>query len=190
MPPFLSKSSKIRLNVLAWYQIIGGILGLVATCMTIVQAGQVNALIIFIILFAIGLYVFSMYAGRLLFTSRYPTGLRLSKINQIAQIPQIAMLGYAFWYVSGSMFAVGIKVADGFTFDFNFGLMSTWQMSIASGDRYFLLAVNVVAIFWLYFIAKLKRDIQDDEDFFEPESVVESNETVPDNEIVSGTDLS
>ena len=187
MPPFLSKSSKIRLRILAWYQIVGGILGLVATVLTIVQAGQVNALVIFIILFAIGLYAFSMYSGRLLLTSRYPTGLRLSRINQIAQIPQIAMLGYAFWYVSGLMFAVGIKVIDGFTFDLNFQLMSTWQISIASADRYFILEINTVAIFWVYFINKLKRDIRDDEDFFEPDSPAGSNEAVPDNEVVTGT---
>ena len=110
MLPFLSKQSRIKLKVLAWYQIVGGITGLLLTIWLIAQTGQINGLILLVLLFATGLYSFSIYCGRLLMTDKYLTGFKLSLVNQAIQILQFAMLGYAFWYASGLMFTLGIKV--------------------------------------------------------------------------------
>ncbi|MFI5162037.1 MAG: hypothetical protein ACHQHN_12220 [Sphingobacteriales bacterium] len=108
-PSFISKKSKIKLKVLGWYQIIGGIAGVLVTIWIVTQLGQVNSWLILIILFVLCLYAFSIYTGRLLLTSRYPTGLKLSIINQAMQILQFAVVGYAFLYVWGLMFTIGIQ---------------------------------------------------------------------------------
>lgn len=68
MLPFISKKSNIKLKILAWYQIIGGIAGLLITIWLLARTGQINGLILLILLFASGLYVFSIYCGRLLLT--------------------------------------------------------------------------------------------------------------------------
>jgi hypothetical protein len=159
MLPFLSKKSAIKLKVLAWYQIVGGITGLLLTIWLIAHTGQINGLMLLILLFATGLYGFSIYCGRLLMTTKYLTGFKLSLINQAIQILQFAMLGYAFWYASGLMFTLGIKVNNGFTFTFDFGLFSTYQISLATGETEFKLAINLVAIYAIYFIQNLRSTI-------------------------------
>ena len=156
MGPFPSKAAKIRLRILAWYQIAGGIGGLAVTFWLIFRIGQVNSLMILIILFALGLYAFSIYSGWLLLTDRRNKGLRLTIINQALQVFQFAMLGYGFLYASGLMLTLGIKVDNGFNFDFNFALTSTWNISVASSEKVFSIALNLVAIYFIYFTARLK----------------------------------
>jgi hypothetical protein len=163
MLPFISKKSNIKLKILAWYQIIGGIAGLLITVWLLARTEQINGLILLIILFAFGLYIFSIYCGRLLLTNKYLLGFKLSLINQAMQLFQFGMLGYAFWYVSGLMFITGIKIHDGFTFIFNFGLMSTWQISIATNEREFMIAINLVAIYFVYYTQNLKSAIINEE---------------------------
>jgi len=185
MPPFLSKDSKIRLKIFAWYQIVGGVAGLLLTIWLIAHLEQINGLILLIILFATGLYAFSIYCGRLLLTPKYPRGLRLSYINQVIQIPQFAMLGYAFWYVSGLMLTLGVIVGDGFNFTFNFSLTSTYQISIATGETAFKLAINIAAIFALYFIDKLKTTIKGEEEAYEMERLEALKPVMPNEESIN-----
>jgi hypothetical protein len=177
MLPFLSKKSAIKLKVLAWYQIIGGITGLLLTIWLIAHTGQINGLILLILLFATGLYSFSFYCGRLLMTNKYLIGFKLSLINQAIQILQFAMLGYAFWYASGLMFTLGIKVNNGFTFTFDFGFFSTYQISLAIDETEFKLAINLVAIYVIYFTRNLRTTIaQEKIDFDSLEISTESEE--------------
>ncbi|MBS1523661.1 MAG: hypothetical protein JST50_21845 [Bacteroidetes bacterium] len=173
MSPFLSKASKIKLRVLAWYQIVGGIVGLGITFWLIFRVGQVNSLMILIILFALALYAFSIYSGRLLLIDKYSKGLRLTIINQALQVLQFAMMGYGYLYVSGLMLTVGIKVENGFTFDFNFALASTWNMSIASSETAFNISINLVAIYFIYFSNKLKSTIEKEKASYEEQEISE-----------------
>lgn len=167
MPPFLSKQSRIKLKVLAWYQIIGGIMGILVTIWLVAQLGQINGLILLILLFATSLYVFSIYCGRLLLTDKYLTGFKLTIINQVIQIPQFAMLGYAFWYVSGCMVTIGINVDHGFGFDFNFHIMSTYQISVATSETTFKLAINLFAIYLVHFTEKLRTMMKEEKASFD-----------------------
>jgi len=173
MSPFLTKRSKIKLRVLAWYQIIGGIAGLLITIWLIARTAQINGLILLVLLFAMGLYGFSIYCGRTLLTDKYLLGFKLSIINQAMQILQFAMLGYAFYYVSGSMVILGIKVNNGFTFNFDFGLYSKWQISIATDETEFRLGINLVAIYAIYFIDKLRSTIAEEKANYEAEQLAE-----------------
>jgi hypothetical protein len=139
--------------------IAGGITGLLLTVWLIAHTVQITGLILLILLFATGLYSFSIYCGHLLMTNKYLKAFKLSLINQAIQILQFAMLGYAFWYASGLMFTLGMKVNNGFTFTFDFGLFSTYQISLATIETEFKLAINLVAIYVIYFILNLRSTI-------------------------------
>jgi len=168
MQPFISPRSKLKLKILGWYQIIGGIIGLLITVWLLAHTGQINGLMLLLLLIAFGLYGFSIYCGRLLFTN-YAKGLSFSVINQALQIVHFAMLGYAYQYVSGLIFEIGMSKRPGFnlTFNFNFTLNSTWQLSIGTSDRSFVLAINLVAVAWLYYIGKLRKTLKTERENFE-----------------------
>jgi len=160
MQSFLSSRSKLKLKIFGWYQIIGGIAGLLITIWVLAHTGQINGLILSLILVAFGLYGFSIYCGRLLLTDNYFRGLSLSIINQALQIIHFAMLGYAYQYASGVMFELGMVANHGLKLNFNFTLNSVWQLSIGTTEKPFILAVNLVAIYWLYYIEKLRMAIK------------------------------
>lgn len=189
MPPFLTKASKIRLRILAWYQIIGGIAGLLTVMWLMMRTDQVNGAIMLIFLLAITLYIFSIYCGRLLFNDKYLLGLKLSLINQVIQIPQIAVLGYAFWYVSGLMLTIGISAGSpGFSFNFHFFLTSTFQISIATEETQVILAVNLVAIYGVYFVRDLKNTISNEKRTFEQEQLNYQELPPPGEELTQGSE--
>lgn len=153
----LSPKSKSKLKLFGWYQIIGGVAGLLITVWILAHTQQLNGLVLILFLIAFGLYGFSTYCGRLLLNDNYLKGLNLSVINQALQILHFAMLGYAFLYIAGLKLEIGLSTGHvGIQFNFDFGLLSTWQLSVNSEDRSFILAVNLVAIYWLYYIEKLK----------------------------------
>ncbi|MEZ2337192.1 hypothetical protein [Mucilaginibacter sp. RCC_168] len=167
MQPFTSSRSKLKLKILGWYQIVGGIVGLLITIWLLAHIGQINGLILLLLLIVFGLYSFSIYCGRLLFTN-YDKGLNLSVINQILQIAHFSMLGYAYQYVSGLVFEIGMSKKPGFNLIFNFNFTnSTWQLSVGTSDRSFVLAINLVAIAWLYYIEKLRKTLNAERESFE-----------------------
>lgn len=170
MYPFISKGSKIRLKVFAWYQIIGGIAGLVVTIWLLARTAQISGLILIILLFACSLYGFSIFCGRLLLGDKYLYGLKLSIINQALQIFSFTMLGYGFRYVSGSMILASLKFSNGLDIGLNFSLTSTWAINIDANEKPFELAINFVAIYLVYFADKLRTTIKQEETICEHET--------------------
>jgi hypothetical protein len=173
MSSFLSKKSKIKLKILAWYQIIGGIMGLLITFWLLAHTEQINGLILIIFLIAFGLYGFSTYSGYMLFKYKYLFGLKLSVINQALQILGFAMFGYAFLYVSGMFLFTEMKIEDGFKLGLRYYFGSQWQISFASEDKPFFLGVNWVPIFFIYFISKLRETIEREKTIFDENQIAE-----------------
>lgn len=61
------KDSKITLRAIAFYQIIGGIIGIGLVGWLMLRTGQINGPILFILLLATFLFGLSIYSGKLLF---------------------------------------------------------------------------------------------------------------------------
>jgi hypothetical protein len=165
IPGFISKRSKIRLELLGWYQIIGGIAGVLVTFWILSKTAQITGMIAMLFLIAFALYCFSVYSGKLLLGTQYSGGLSLSILNQIPQIVSFAFIGYAYQFNAGAMVELGISygagtVSSGLNFRVDFGMMSKWLFSIASDDLSFKLSVNFVAVYLIYFIGKLKETLQ------------------------------
>jgi len=152
------KELRPKVKALAIYQVAGGIIGLVLTIWTMADhIDNIKGLLLILFSIALGLYIYSVYCGILLLKN-FKTGLKYSLINQALQMVSFSFFGYAFQYIAGVFFAVGIDLTDGFYLKFNTGL-STWQIIVNSGERLLFVNVNMIALFLLFFIEKLKKRI-------------------------------
>jgi hypothetical protein len=173
MHPFLSRKSSLKLKVLGWYQILGGAAGILVTLYILVRTAQISGLALILYLFVFCLYGFSAWCGQRLLSDRYIRGLKLSIINQALQILSFFVSGYGYTYVSGAMVFAGIRLTHGFIFTFNFGIMSSWQININTDAEGTEIAINLVAIFFIYFIEKLLRTTKQEEADFNSASLAD-----------------
>ena len=151
---------KTEIERLAYYQIAGGTVGIFITIWLIAQTNTITGLIILIFVLAVGLYSFSIYCGRLLIKEEFDIGLRLSTINQAFQVFSFTFLGFAFKFVAGLCLDVGFDYTNSFKFAFNFSL-SAFHMSVNTDDDSITLGLNILAVFVIQYIAKIKGKIED-----------------------------
>lgn len=156
----LSKAVNIRLKILCWYQIFGGVTGLLLAIWLLAHTNIINGLALILYITAFALYSFSLYTGKLLLGDHYEKGLKLSIVNQSLQIGGFLILGFGYLYIAGIMLVgnIGYYVGDsgnGFNIGFNFGFTSKWRFDIASSDHSFSLSINFVAIYLTWFSYKL-----------------------------------
>jgi hypothetical protein len=138
------KNTQLTLKLISWLQIVGGIAGLGLMAYLMLRTGAINGTLLLILLLGVGIYSFSIYSGKRLLTDvDKKTGIVLSIINQVPQIIQWSLLGYAFTYASGFQLAIGIA-NTGLSFGFSI-ITSSFQMAINS-DNEFLFRVNFAAI--------------------------------------------
>lgn len=156
----LPNKLKIKLKRLANYQIAGGIIGIIWTIWLIPQTVTISGLILLIYLLAVGLYLFSIYCGRLLLKGEYELGLKLSTINQSLQIFSFALMGFAFKFVAGLYLGVGIDYTNDFKFDIKFSF-SAFQININTDEELITLDFNFVAIFLVQYIMRIKEEIEE-----------------------------
>lgn len=149
---------KSKITILAYYQIVGGAIGIVFLVWIIATTFPIPGLSILLYLFMALFFGFSIYCGWLLVEKRIETGLTLSKINQILQIFGIAFGGFAYEYVSGFMLSPGINLENGTNFTFNFSL-SKFELFFNSSKDFARVEFNLVAIYLVYFINKLQDAI-------------------------------
>jgi hypothetical protein len=79
-------------------------------------------------------------------------------MNQILQAISFSMFGYAYQYISGVYFSVGLDLTESFIFKFNFGI-SSWQLNINSDNPAQTLSLNLFAIFLIIVIDKLSNTV-------------------------------
>src|SRR5262245_46671187 len=124
MNTILSQDLKSKIKGLAYYQILGGTIGIGLTVWLIATTGTVSGPLMLIFLLAIGLFDFSIYCGLQLLKDNYKIALRLSTINQVVQTISFALPGYAYLFASGLLLSVGIDMTSEFKIDFNVSLPS------------------------------------------------------------------
>jgi hypothetical protein len=165
MENVLNNDIKSKIKGLAIYQIAGGIIGIGLTIWSIAQAVTITGLLILFFVLAAGLYSFPIYCGRQLLFGKIKSGLKLSIINQVLQVINFAVLGFAFKFVAGIILSIGIDYTNNFNFTFNFSL-SEFQFNINSGKELITIGFNVVAIYLVYLIDKLQQEIENRETLF------------------------
>jgi hypothetical protein len=155
------KNKDTKLKVLGYYQIVGGIAGLAITIYLIAQTATITGLILLLYLIALGLYSFSIYCGTQVLKNKNHS-LNISLINQYLQLISFTILGYGFKYISGLLLSVGVDLTNSFDIKFNMGIMSTWEMNWNSDADKIELNLNLVALFFIIFIDKLKNTLSMD----------------------------
>lgn len=155
---------KSRINILAYYQIVGGAIGIIFLVWMVATTFPIQGLNILLYLFMAVFLGFSIYSGWLLVEKRIETGLTFSKINQILQVFGIAFGGFAYEYVAGLAFLSGIDLEDGANFIFNF-TFSKFELYFNSSKDFARIEINLVAIYLVYFISKLQDTIATQKNF-------------------------
>jgi hypothetical protein len=150
------KNTRFTLKIIGWLQVVGGITGLGLMVYLMTRTGTINGAILLIFLMGLGLYSYSIYAGKRLLTDEdKKAGIILTMVNQVPQIIQWSMLGYALTYASGAQLAIGIA-NTGLSFDF---AISSFKMAIHS-DNAFLFRVNFVAIIIISVLADVLSEMK------------------------------
>jgi len=161
MENIISKNIQPKLKGIGLYQIAGGVIGLGLSIWVIAGLTTTTLSLIVLLLIAIGLYSYSIYCGTLLLKNNI-SGLNLSLINQYLQLFGISFYGFAFQYISGVSVLAGIDLTDSFLMTFNFGV-SQWQFSINDQNHPTTFNFNLVALFLILYIEKLKKEIRKDQ---------------------------
>lgn len=145
-----------KINILAAYQILGGVSGLGFTLYLITTLPNIPALLFVVLAVPLILYSHSIIAG-ILILKKPLLGLKHSRINQVLQIFNFSFFGYTFQYISGLYFSIGIDITSSLEFKFNIGT-STWQIAIGSENIVSVFNFNLVALFLIIFIERqIKR---------------------------------
>ncbi|NVO84076.1 hypothetical protein [Hymenobacter terrestris] len=148
-----------KIKRLAYYQIFGGVIGIILIIWLIAQTVTITGILILIFIFAAGLYSFSIYCGNHLLKEETEIGLKLSIINQALQVINFSVSGFAFKFVAGLALIASIDYTDDFKFTFNFSLSES-QFTINSEEEFIIMGFNMVAIYLVYFIDKLQQEIE------------------------------
>jgi|GEM_PF-592700 len=180
MEQILTAQLKRRIKKLAWYQIAGGIFGIVMLIYTLAQTGVIDGITLLLIATATLLYGFSIYCGRLLTRDEIRNGLCMSKINQVLQIVQFAVGGYAYLYVSGTSAVIKIDLSSGTDVGFDIAL-SNLNLTIHKKEELIVLGINVLAIYLTYYIIRMEEEIAERELLIK--IPIEKPEIDPTNEI-------
>lgn len=163
------KSTHTTILILAIYHIIGALGGFYIISTLLLRTGAINGPLLFIHLLAISLYLLSLKAGISLLKKEYKLGLITSMIVQSLQIIFIAFGGYKFAFSSGVKLCAGLNFTDGFMFKFDLALSSAFSIMLNVDNKEFYLYVNFLAIFLLYILNDLYKEISNKKIVVEPE---------------------
>jgi hypothetical protein len=138
------KNTMLTLKIIAWWQIIGGVLGLAVMAYILLHTEAVTGPVLLLILIGIGLFGFSIFSGKKILTEMdKSSGIICSIINQCLQLLQWSILGYKFVYSSGLQVTIGFQKSS-LVFNF-YALISDFNMAIKSDDDFFL-KLNISAL--------------------------------------------
>jgi hypothetical protein len=165
MDNYLTKGIQSKIKGLAYYQIIGGIIGVCLTIWLIAKTVTITGLFLLFILFALGLYVFTIYCGQQLLKGDLKKALTLSIINQCLQTISFVMFGYAYKYASGLFLSIGVDLTESLKFTFAFAF-TTFQFNINSDNENIVVGLNVLALYLIYFIDKLQAQVENNKKRF------------------------
>ncbi|GAB2965058.1 hypothetical protein GCM10027048_38220 [Hymenobacter coalescens] len=148
------------MKILGYYQLLGGALGLGLVGWLVAHLQALTGPTLLVIILATGLYLHSIYCGRLLLVLDHETGLVQSTINQALQVVQFSLMGYSYKYGAGLGIMLGIDWTTDFNVLFNFSL-SSFEFVINGREEAIQLEVNVIAVLLISYLHRLRRMIDE-----------------------------
>ncbi|WP_026452138.1 hypothetical protein [Aequorivita capsosiphonis] len=147
-----------RIEYLGYYQIVGGIIGILIMTFNIYDKLNSNGFFLFSMFLFFGLCAFSIYSGILLIQKKYLKGLNCSIFIQAIQILSFAILGYIFNYAIGFYIRLTVELTNDTIVGFDFGFVN-WNLSRNANQDLIEINFNIIAIILLGFIFKFKEKI-------------------------------
>jgi hypothetical protein len=151
--------TKKLIKFIAYYQIIGGIIGELFVVKGLIQLDVFSIFNIVITLFAGSVFAFSILCGQRLLTAEIQKALKLSTINQLVQFFSISILGLSYRYAAGLYLGIGFDFTDSFLIGFSFELPQ-FKLYYKSTSAEAALQINAMALLLLYLIGRIKKEIQ------------------------------
>jgi hypothetical protein len=160
LPEYLSKKTKSGLLKLAIYQMAGGIFGILFIVLFLwgVQAINWKGMIVYSVGFI--LFAYSVFCGVLLLRSK-EAALNCSLFNQLIQFISFALFGFAFKFTAGIFLSPGIDLTKSAIIDCHFGL-SRFEIAFQTESDKIELNFNLVALYLVYYIDKMRRKIREE----------------------------
>lgn len=150
---------EIKIKYLGFYQLIGGIIGILNTLRFLPNFSQVNGAISLIFLIIFCLYGFSVYCGYLLIKKRNINGLNLSIYNQLIQVLGFGILGYAFQFTAGIYAGIKLNLTNDTILTFMFG-HSAAMINLNSYPNFTEISINFIALFFINMLFNLKSKLE------------------------------
>ena len=149
----------LQIKYLGFYQLIGGIVGILNTIRFLPNFSQINGGIFLLLLAIFLLYGFSIYCGYLLIKERNIQGLNLSVYNQLVQIIGFGVLGYAFHFTAGIYGGIKLNLTNDTIATFMFG-HSMARIDINNLNGFTEISINFIAIILVNLIFNLKNKVE------------------------------
>jgi hypothetical protein len=153
------QKTESRIKIIGIYQIIGGLIGLIATISLLVKIGFTNGTTFKMFFLFLSLYSFSAFCGYLLLKKQFEKGLNYSIINQLIQVLSFSILGFTFKFYSGLFLSLGLNLTTDTILTYNFGL-TTWNFKLNSESGIIEISINLVALILINIIFNLKEKLK------------------------------
>ncbi|AUC79937.1 hypothetical protein CW736_11440 [Nonlabens sp. MB-3u-79] len=141
-----------RIKYLGYYQIIGGIIGVLMILFSVYGKFNSNGFFLFSLIVFNLLCGLSIYSGILLIQKKYLKGLKFSVFTQGFQVLSFVLFGYIFDFALGVYLRLTIKLTNDSLLGLDFGFAS-WNLSRNANPDLTELNINFVALVLLFFIA-------------------------------------
>ena len=175
MKMLISKETKSHLVKLGFYQIFGGAIGIFIILWAIYNNESLTELTILIYFFILLFFSYSIFSGILCIKTK-KNALRHSLINQILQVIGFAMMGFAFKYIAGFYFTVGLNLTESVNVGFGAGI-SKFDFNFNNEKERLEFDFNLIAFVLIYWIDKLIRKTKEDTEIREVSSIGEIEST-------------
>jgi hypothetical protein len=150
--------TKQKLNILAYYQILGGSIGILLLIYSTLSLNNFGTMIIAQILLIFSLFTFSIFCGYQILKGNYLRGLNLSIYNNAIQVIGFGMFGVSWIYASGLLGSIRLELADDTYLGF-FYWVSYFEGSLNADKNINFMSINIVAILVIAFIYKLQNRV-------------------------------
>ena len=160
MENLISKETEADLTKLGLYQIFGGAVGILIVVWGIYKSTILTGLTVLVYLFILLFFVYSIFCGSLCLKTK-KNALKHSMTNQILQVIGFAMLGFAFKYVAGFYFTIGLDLTDTINFGFGAGI-SKFDFNFNNEKDRLEVDLNLIAFSLIYWIDKLIKKVKEE----------------------------
>ena len=153
------KKNYVKLNILGFYQILGGLLGCIISgwiFISLISIQPPQDILFYTILSSISffLFIYSIVCGFLLLKKQnIIKALKFSLINQVLQLVNFSIFGFAFKYISGFYLSTGFDLSNN-SFIFKWGV-SSWEILMNSNSTINEVNINIFALVLILLIDKL-----------------------------------